>query len=389
MHDSTALLDTGACDENDGLGDNLERLGKSLVRSKSQGTADSYVSYIERMARALGGKDPAEWTIEDCEAFLETEQWEVKWQSEQTKACCRSAAKYYWRMMRRDDLLGTANFQFWEARRKEFAQDAKDRMMEGVPEWADVERVLKVCREVVLESEDDEEVYRHFALWVVAAYGLRTVGAANLRACDFRVGDRVLHVYKSKGSKSRDVWMDDDTPAMFERFMSARAAIVSRLIQREEAVGHVCRQLHDLLARADTHVFFRRNGAKTLGAKIPPSAMGALVSGVSDRILGRHVKPHGYRHAKATHLVQDLNMPLHNAAVYLGHEDISMTMKYTHTGVREQAEFFRNGAPEQRGPVAAPTGRDPRDVAVAHLTAAYERGELDVVTFAQAVAALK
>ena len=50
--------------------------------------------------------------------------------------------------------------------------------------------------------------------------------------------------------------------------------------------------------------------------------------------------------------------PLHLAAVYLGHEDISMTMKYTHTGVQEHAEFFQNGNGKVEAPVAttAPQG---------------------------------
>lgn len=387
---ATRATEQNGASETNEFAVNMERFTRSLARTKSKATVESYERYLNLMAQALDGMDPANWTPKDCEAFLETPQWVDGWKSNQTKACARSAAKYYWKLMGRDELLGSANFDFWEARRKDKAVDAKEKMMKGVPSWGEVETVLAEVKDIILTSDDPGEVYRTFALHLIAEYGLRCIGAANLRVCDVKVKDKVLHVYRSKGNKSRDVMLGEDTPALFERFMSARSAIVEGLRDLHGGNRQVLTKLTSL-DRADAPLFFVRGGDGT-GDKIVSKALGRMVRDVSDRILGRHVRPHGYRHAKATHLVQDLGMPLHLAAVYLGHEDISMTMKYTHTTVKDQVEFFKNGngTSVPVAPVPSPSPVAAGDVAgkMRVLAELNRDGVLTDTAFAAAVAAL-
>lgn len=397
MAGTQALTDTGAGYENDAFEDNLRAWTTSLARHKSPRTIDSYIRYVRKLAEALG-KDPAEWTIEDCEAFLDSPQWAVEWKSNQTKASARSAVKRYWKKVGRSDLVeDPRNQEFWETPRKVWDEDARRKMMQGVPSWGEVEDVLDEVMRVIRESDDPTEIYRHFPLWLVANYGVRCIGAANMRMCDIDPEAREVTIYKSKGKKTRVIAMEpgDPTPELFERFKSARSSILGRLKKAAEGDAVLLAKFQVLADRADSPLFFNREGPRA-GEKLDPKPLGQLVSAIADRHLGHHVRPHGFRHAKATHLVKDLKMDLAIVKDYLGHEDVNMTMKYVHTNTKDQAAFFKKAAAldtketvERPSPKASPSNGNGVSEKVKALGDLKAAGVLSFDEFVAAVKALE
>lgn len=58
-----------------------------------------------------------------------------------------------------------------------------------------------------------------------------------------------------------------------------------------------------------------------------------------DRVLSRHVSPHGFRHTRATHMA-DMGADILSIAAYLGHENISTTKIYVEISSHRARQAF-------------------------------------------------
>jgi integrase len=390
MTEATNVPSNPECDSAENtLVENLRHFSQVLISAgRKESTVKMYNNYITGASKAVDGKDPVLWTDADIKAFMLSDVYHG-WKAS-TQRTVRAALKSYWEVHGKGELLPPNHYFFWRDRNVySGGSNRYDELKAKAPSAEEVQTVLDICCDVILTSRSDAEIYRHMAVYFIAAYGLRRIEVANLRECDVRMEDKTLHIEESKGDKSRDVYMDIPLDKeMWDRFMVARSSIID-LLRSNVADGHVVAKLDSLSDRAASLFFVRENG--DTGEPVPPDGLGKMMGRQASRILGRSVNPHAFRHAKAFYLLEVAHLPLHNAADYLGHTNIQMTADYSYTSVKEQREAFKNGnggpapAPEP-APSPAPSGK--LDAAVAALTSAYSRGDLSADAFAAAVAAL-
>lgn len=148
-----------------------------------------------------------------------------------TQKTAKVHLKSYLTIHRRQDLLLPSNYHFWKDRKGySGGSNRYDELKAKAPSQAEVDKVLDICEDIILTSKSEKEIFRHMALWFAAAYGLRCKEIKNLRPCDVQHNEKTLHIEKSKGDKSRDVYMDIPiTTEMWERFMAARSSIIDSL----------------------------------------------------------------------------------------------------------------------------------------------------------------
>jgi len=311
----------------------FQRLLESMERSPK--TIDVYIRSVTSAAKVLDS-DPYDWSEEDQNTFLFSDTYR-RW-SPNYRDTLKSVLKTYWKLLRRKDLLGHPTF-FTRRRKVSGGTNGHEaKRVKAIPQ-DEVEEVIEECRRAIRDGSPSE-VYRHFALLLQAAYGLRCVGVAHLRVCDIRIEEDVLHVHNSKGGKSRDVHMDVSIGDEFSLFMSAREAVVRDLLRKPR--GHdVAKHLTDLISRADTPLFFNRSdNSSEVGAPVDPRAVGEMTGRIASQIVGRHVHPHQFRHSKAFYLLEVAHLDMQQAASYLGHSNIQTTYDYAGVDVADQKVAF-------------------------------------------------
>jgi integrase/recombinase XerC len=149
--------------------------------------------------------------------------------------------------------------------------------------------------------------------------GLRVSEAAALRWPDLDLAQGVVHVRRGKGGKPRQVPL---TPPAVE--------LLGRLGE----------------GRLDGPVFVNKRGGP-----LSDRSMRRVVRQLGLKSGVGHVHPHAFRHAFATHLL-DNGADLRAVQELLGHRSLSTTQRYTHVSVRSLREAHRR---------AHPHGRDPGD----------------------------
>ncbi len=357
-------------------------------------TIETYSRAVRAAARAVGS-DPATWTPAECDRLMASTEW-AGWR-DATRALCRAALKNYWKFLGCDEMLGTSNRLFWLTRSGyRGGASRREELKAKAPSPAEVQKVLAVCRDTIITSTNPHEVYRHYALFLIAAYGLRCVCTTSLRVCDVRPDQNVLHVPHSKGDKARDIYMDVPCRDVHERYMSARSSIVADLRKRASEGVHVCTTNLDVLDRADQPLFFGRGwkGGNNVGEAMPPKLLGRMVSDLTSEILDRDVNPQAFRHAKVFELLEAKGLPIQEVARYMGHSDIQTTMDYSFAGVEQQRVAFQRAAMNGNGtaPAAPPapptTPPDDFRAKVAVLADLQRQGILTAEAFAAAVGAL-
>jgi len=342
-----------------------------------------------KVAFDITGKDPHAWNDLDLQNLVLSEKYQVY--MPRSKRAMRYSLKSYWRVFNVVEMLPPNHYQFWHTKDTGYGGGTNkyDENKRKSPTVAEGKKVRDICRDVILNSDNDDEIYRHMALYITASYGLRKSEVANLRVCDIHIDQEYLHVEEGKGDKSRDVWFDVPlTPELWDRFMAARSSIVNRL-RAEDSGRRFIAKYDALLDDRAAPLFFYRQG-DTVGDQSSPNALGAMVERLGSHILGRGpkdcVNPHAWRHFKSFEAVG--TMDIHLAAKYLGHANIQMTQDYINAGVEEMKAAYKVGkktpAPK---PVAAPSN-GALDAAVSNLTAALTKGDLSPEVYAAAVAAL-
>jgi len=356
MDGTNTHTDHQACNENT-FEENLDIYVEALLNTgRKATTADTNRRHIRMLERILD-RDPVTWTEEDIQKrLILSDKW-AGW-ANGTRRVARASLRNYWEVHGRADLLPPNIYIFWRDRGGSYAggSNTYDKLKAKCPTVKEHRDLIDICREVVLTSSSDLDVVRHMATFFAASYGLRRMEVGNLRLCDIDLEARTLHIERSKGDKSRDVYMDVLVdPEMWEHFMVARSSMLKDLLRESKGgkSGHVVAKLQGLLSdRAATMFFSRTNG--TTGNPLSPDGMGMLIKRCASYVLGRDVNPHALRHAKAFHLIEVARVDLHQAQRYLGHANIQQTLAYVYTGVAEQRAAFERAEDKSPETISAP-----------------------------------
>jgi len=377
-------------------------VGEFTAYLKSMGlakrTIDVYAKSWTRLGRILG-RDPVEWTREDCRALLLNDDWGAY--SPSSQAIMRSALRRLWELHERDDLL--RYHPFWKTKNGTTDRREYIRTHTATPE--EMEIVRHHCRDAVLNSDSDHEVYRAFMVLLPPNYGLRAKAISNMRVKDIRLADRELYVYKTKRNKSRTIYMDITIDDLWPRFLKARSNIIHEL----EKGRHVkdddgkrvlvpptdeIRKNLEKLHTPNGWLFFTRTQSKTgsYGEKLTPDSVSSLTGSVTVPLVDK--RAHAFRHGKIFELLDD-GWKIEKVASYVGHDNIQTTFDYVALGPDEHRKEAERTNGNRRQPVeqaaspepeTAPTGPDTS--AVAHLKALHDRGILTTDEYLRKIEAI-
>ncbi|NPA42720.1 MAG: tyrosine recombinase XerD [Chlorobi bacterium] len=188
-----------------------------------------------------------------------------------------------------------------------------------IPLVLSVEEVDRLIRAVELpgyKGERDKAL-----LEVMYACGLRVSEAVNLKKGDIFFDEGFIRV-RGKGNKDRFVPMSDHTAEILRTFLIHEHPKIKALKGFEDYVFLTSRGKP--LSR---HMAFRL--IKDLASK----------AGIN-----KNISPHTLRHSFATHLLEN-GADLHSIQLLLGHENITTTEIYLHTGMRKIEEALRQYHP--------------------------------------------
>lgn len=168
--------------------------------------------------------------------------------------------------------------------------------------------------------------------------------------------------------------------------MAARSSIIATL-QDGKSDSRIA-NIASLTDRAAPLFFKRVSDNGSAGEPLSPKNMGFIYGRLGDRLVGRHINPHAYRHAKAFRLLEVDRIEPHQAKLYLGHSSLDQTLAYVYGGVEEQKAAFDavGAAPVTPVPSAAVPDFVSKMKVLAELNA---QGILTDSAFAAAVAALQ
>lgn len=316
----------------------LERNIRTMHRRlKGMRFTESSLELYVRVARLAAldlDKDPAEWDRKDQNRLLDSEWFRSA--SGGYQDTITSVLKAYWTVHERRDLLDHPTF--FAPRRGKWENRGRDAKKARSLPQAEVDAVIAECRLRIREGSD-AVAYRHFALLLQAAFGLRNIALTTIRACDIDAARGVVRVPLDKGRKPHAVPMDVDVSREFEIFMAARGRMVASLMGEVGEEDASFTRLKSLLA-PDGHLFFSKSkAAAERGGPIDRRAIGDQNRRLMSRILGRDdVHPHMFRHSKVFHLLEDRGLDVHQVAKYVAHENIQTTYGYLDLGVEELQE---------------------------------------------------
>jgi integrase len=351
---------------------------------RSERTIDTYVRALRLIAENYG-KDPADWTRDDQDAFILL-PW-FKGLSKSSKDTHVSVLKAYWDQLWRKDMLDHPTF-FKARKARGEGRDKASLKRLSLPQ-PDVEAVIRECRLQIREG-NDLAAYRHFPLLLQACFGIRNIGVSHLRACDIRLNERYIHVVEDKGGKTHDVPIDVDVREEYDIFMAARERVVRNLRTRCAGQDVMCfAKLDDLLA-PDGPLFFKRDPSKgTAGERLDENTLGKMTGRLASRIVGRRVNAHMFRHSKIFYLFEVKGLTAHQVAKYIGHDNINTTYSYLDMGTDELHDALGTGkALVDPAPAPSPSGGSDFESKVRKLKALKDQGIISAEDFNEQLARL-
>lgn len=153
---------------------------------------------------------------------------------------------------------------------------------------------------------DDKSGYydRRLYTFIVLAIGtgVRLSEALNIRWMDINFDECKINIIEGKGGKDRVVYLNDKVK---------QALLEFREIQKE-----VCEQ--------PVLVFTTRKGVRWDNDNCRTK-----VYEVTEKVLGRRIKPHAFRHTHASSLLEQTNN-IYLVSQHLGHSSVSTTQIYLH-----------------------------------------------------------
>jgi integrase len=336
----------------------------------SDGTIARYCRWIEIITEMMGNR-PDLWDSDDqtrlVKEFSKPAPTRPKGYARSTRMLIKSALKRYWESTGRIDLLAPGSF--WHNGR----QESRYRYIANhtaSPE--EVSAIIEECRRVILEPKSTPlEVNRFFMLFMIVAYGIRCKAVCHLRLEDFDLHERFLHIYRTKGDKSRTIYLDVPMDDLWPRVVVAREHLIKELLNR-----HDDPDVTDRFERL-TWFFFTKveKEWKSVGKQLHRSSVNSSVRYLTKKIVGRHISPHSFRHAKVFSLL-DQGWKIERVAAYMGHTSVQTTFQYVHLGpeqMRAEVERVSEGG-ERVQPI---TNRDVNESSAASsLKSLYDQGIL-------------
>ncbi len=336
----------------------------------SFGTIKRYCRWIEIITEMMGNP-PEIWEADDqtrlVKEFSKPAPTRPKGYARSTRMLIKSALKRYWESTGRIDLLAPGSF--WHNGR----QESRYRYIANhTASQEEVSVIIEECRRVIIDPKSTPlTVNRFFLLFTIAAYGIRCKAVCHLRPEDIDLQDRVLHIFRTKGNKSRTIYLDVPMDDLWPRVVVARERLIEEIINRHDEP--------DVTARFDelTWLFFTKveKEWKSVGKQLHRSSVNSTVRYLTKKIVGRHISPHSFRHAKVFSLL-DLGWKIERVAAYMGHTSVQTTFQYVHLGpeqMRAEAErVSKNGQPATMESLDSPS----KSSAAASLKTLFDQGVL-------------
>jgi site-specific recombinase XerD len=280
----------------------------------------------------------------------------------------KAALKRYWESTGRTDLIVPG--PFWNNGRNHSRYEYI-RNHTAAPEEVDV--IIEECRRVIHEPKSSpSDVIRHFMLFLVAAYGIRCKAIRHFRERDVNLQERTFLIYRTKGDKTRTIYMDVPLDDLWPRVLMSRY----RLIEQICATHNERPELKETFEQLPWFFFTKKEtNWKPVGRQLHRSSVNSTVRYLTRRIVGRHISPHSFRHGKVFSLL-DQGWKIERVAAYMGHNSVQTTFQYVHLGpeqMRAEAERVSNcGQPASLQPLDSPT----KSSAAASLKTLFDQGVL-------------
>jgi integrase len=139
--------------------------------------------------------------------------------------------------------------------------------------------------------------------------------------------------------------MDD----LWPRVVVARERLIKELINR-----HDDPDVTDRFERLPWFFFTKvEKEWKSVGKQLHRSSVNSSVRYLTKKIVGRHISPHSFRHAKVFSLL-DQGWKIERVAAYMGHTSVQTTFQYVHLGPEQmKAEVERVSNQGQHIPVGS------------------------------------
>lgn len=354
-------------------------LGELRSYLRGIGLAESSINVYTKWVISMGelvGKDPVLWTVEDqielTKRWGEPSKGRKDGYAPRTKTLIKSALRHLWEQHQRYDLLHHA--AFWRGGGR--AGSRYDYVKAHTVPPEEVRAVLDTCRTTILDPRaSPDDVMRHFMLFVIAGFGIRCIALHNLRLVDFRLDRDELHIYRTKGGKTRTVHMLTPVVDLWPRVMRARSKILDRFRDRFGEEPEVVARL-DALEEPEGWLFFSRAKHKNneVAEQLNRNSIHSTITTLTARITGKPWGPHSFRHAMVFRLHDDGWQP-ERIASFVGHENIQTTYEYVALGPAEH----RKEAEKAEAARASRSGDSvvaPDRAAAGHLKALFEQGVL-------------
>lgn len=334
----------------------------------SSGTIMKYCRWIEVITETMGIR-PDLWSTDDLtrlvKEFSKPAPTRPKGYSRSTRMLIKSALKRYWESTGRTDLLAPGSF--WHNGR----QESRYRyIVNHTASPEEVSAIIDECRRVILEPRSTPlDVNRFFMLFLVAAYGIRCKAVCHLRPGDIDLRERLLHIHRTKGDKSRTIYMDVPMDDIWPRVAVARERLVKELVNRHDDPDVTSR-----FERLQWFFFTKvEKEWKSVGNQLNRSSVNSTVRYLTRKIVGRHISPHSFRHAKVFSLL-DQGWKIERVAAYMGHTSVQTTFQYVHLGPEQMKAEVQRVSNGRRNTQSEFDANLPRSSAAASLKMLFDQG---------------
>jgi len=292
----------------------IENFDKYLG-GKSGNTRKTYANALNRFCEHKGDVDVTNLTIDDVPAF-------AGWLHE--RGLSRATVNLYltvvtrffrWLMFRKHADITAADFLLLQEELTELRGNRGTRRLPKLPKEAAVSEAMETA--MTLDDPDDERLHllhlRNRALLAtLESTGCRIAEIAGLKRDDLDA-EGMTAIVTGKGDKRRTVFFSEGAWQAVQEYLAARDKAGLTATGAEPLMGR-----HDKTAHGQ---------GLLLG--ISTNAIEDAVRGLCQRAGVSPIKPHGFRHRRATEFLRqthDLNL----TKQLLGHASVSTTQIYTH-----------------------------------------------------------
>ncbi len=232
--------------------------------------------------------------------------------------------------------------------------------------------IIEECRRVINDPKSSPlKVNRYFMMFIIAAYGIRCKALRHLRLQDIDLSERLLHIHRTKGNKSRTIYMDVPMDDIWPRVVVARERLIKDIIRYHDDP--------EVTARFDRLQWFfftkMEKKWKSVGHQLRRGSVNSTVRHMTKKIVGRRISPHSFRHAKVFSLL-DQGWKIERVAAYMGHTSVQTTFQYVHLGPEQMRAEAERVSQDGQYVSGEPSDNGSRLTAASALKALFDQGVL-------------